>query len=103
MTDGETGKVFTEEDIETHHIVLVKDGGSDKAENLYQLQSACHKQEHIRSQFRGAINYDKVGQAFSRGWKYGLSGMIGNCHVPFFGEVREATFKPYPISMFRVL
>lgn len=37
------------EDIETHHIVLVKDGGSDDAENLIHLHSACHKQEHSKT------------------------------------------------------
>ncbi len=37
------------EDIETHHIVPVKDGGSDDTENLIHLHEACHKQEHILS------------------------------------------------------
>jgi RNA-directed DNA polymerase len=38
--------LFNGESIETHHIVLVKDGGSDDTENLIHLHSACHKQEH---------------------------------------------------------
>ena len=38
--------LFNGEDIETHHIVPVKEGGSDDTENLIHLHSACHKQEH---------------------------------------------------------
>ncbi len=37
------------EDIETHHIVLVKDGGSDDTNNLIHLHKACHKQVHSKS------------------------------------------------------
>ncbi len=37
------------EDIETHHIVLVIDGGSDDTENLIHLHKACHKQVHSKS------------------------------------------------------
>lgn len=44
--------LFNGEDIETHHIVLVKNGGSDDAENLIHLHSACHKQEHSKSKFK---------------------------------------------------
>ena len=40
------------EEIETHHIVLVKDGGSDDIENLIHLHSACHKQEHSKTKFK---------------------------------------------------
>lgn len=44
--------LFNGEDIETHHIVLVKDGGSDDTENLIHLHSACHKQEHSKTKFK---------------------------------------------------
>ena len=44
--------LFNGEDIETHHIVSVKDGGSDDTENLIHLHSACHKQEHSKSKFK---------------------------------------------------
>ncbi len=40
------------EDIETHHIVPVKDGGSNDTENLIHLHSACHKQEHGKTQYK---------------------------------------------------
>ena len=40
------------ERIETHHIVLVKNGGSDDPENLIHLHSTCHKQEHSKSKFK---------------------------------------------------
>ena len=40
------------EDIETHHIVPVKDGGSDDAENLIHLHTPCHKQEHSKTKFK---------------------------------------------------
>ncbi|RMG53552.1 MAG: group II intron reverse transcriptase/maturase [Gammaproteobacteria bacterium] len=44
--------LFNGEDIETHHIVPVKDGGSDDAENLIHLHSACHKQEHNKPKLK---------------------------------------------------
>ncbi len=44
--------LFNGEDIETHHIVSVKNGGSDDTENLIHLHSACHKQEHSKSKFK---------------------------------------------------
>jgi len=34
------------EEIETHHIVPVAEGGSDDVENLQQLHKPCHKQVH---------------------------------------------------------
>ncbi len=40
------------EDIETHHIIPVKDGGSDDTENLIHLHKACHKQEHSKTKFK---------------------------------------------------
>ena len=40
------------EKIETHHIVPVKEGGSNDIENLIHLHAACHKQEHILSKFK---------------------------------------------------
>ena len=44
--------LFNEEEIETHHIVPMKDGGSDDTENLIHLHSTCHKQEHAKSKFK---------------------------------------------------
>jgi len=38
--------LYNGEEIETHHIVPVKDGGSDDTENLIHLHKACHKQVH---------------------------------------------------------
>ncbi|WP_232225261.1 group II intron reverse transcriptase/maturase [Dactylococcopsis salina] len=38
--------LYNGEEIETHHIVPAKDGGSDDAENLVHLHKACHKQVH---------------------------------------------------------
>ena len=40
------------EDIETHHIVPVKDDGSDDIENLIHLHVPCHKQEHSKTKFK---------------------------------------------------
>ncbi|MDJ0746049.1 MAG: group II intron maturase-specific domain-containing protein [Xenococcaceae cyanobacterium MO_167.B27] len=40
------------ENIETHHIVPVKDGGSNDIENLIHLHTACHKQEHSKTKFK---------------------------------------------------
>lgn len=40
--------LFNGEEIETHHIVPVKDGGSDDTENLIHLHKACHKQVHSK-------------------------------------------------------
>jgi len=40
------------EEIETHHIIPVKDGGSNDIENLIHLHAACHKQEHSKSKFK---------------------------------------------------
>jgi RNA-directed DNA polymerase len=38
--------LLNEEEIETHHIVPVAEGGTDDAENLQHLHRACHKQVH---------------------------------------------------------
>ncbi len=38
--------LFNGEEIETHHIVPVAEGGTDDAENLQHLHRACHKQVH---------------------------------------------------------
>ena len=38
--------LFNKEEVETHHIIPVKDGGSDDTENLIHLHSSCHKQVH---------------------------------------------------------
>ncbi|NJQ97017.1 MAG: group II intron reverse transcriptase/maturase [Hydrococcus sp. CSU_1_8] len=42
--------LFNGEEIETHHIVPVAEGGLDDLENLQHLHKACHKQEHSRIQ-----------------------------------------------------
>lgn len=38
--------LFNGEEIETHHIVPVAEGGTDDVENLRHLHSVCHKQVH---------------------------------------------------------
>jgi RNA-directed DNA polymerase len=38
--------LFNGEEIETHHIVPVAEGGTDDVENLQHLHRACHKQVH---------------------------------------------------------
>ena len=40
--------LFNGENIETHYIMPVKDGGSDDTENLIHLHKACHKQVHSK-------------------------------------------------------
>ncbi len=44
--------LFNGENIETHHIVPVKIGGSDDSENLIHLHAACHKQEHSKTKYK---------------------------------------------------
>lgn len=39
--------LFNGEQLHTHHIVPVKDGGSDKQENLVHLHSQCHQNLHM--------------------------------------------------------
>ena len=39
------------EEIETHHIVPVKDGGLGDTKNLIHLHVTCHKQEHNKTKF----------------------------------------------------
>lgn len=41
--------LFNGEEIETHHIVPVAQGGQDDIENLQHLHRPCHKQEHSKS------------------------------------------------------
>jgi len=41
--------LFNGEEIETHHIVLVSQGGLDDLENLQHMHTACHKQVHSKS------------------------------------------------------
>lgn len=41
--------LFNGEEIETHHIVPVAQGGLDSIDNLQHLHRACHKQEHSKS------------------------------------------------------
>ncbi len=45
--------LFNDEEIETHHIVPVKEGGSDDADNLIHLHKSCHKQVHSKSEYKG--------------------------------------------------
>lgn len=45
--------LFNGEDIETHHIVHVKEGGTDDTHNLIHIHKPCHKQEHSRIQVKG--------------------------------------------------
>ena len=40
------------EDVETHHIEPVKDGGTDDTVNLIHLHAACHKQVHSKTKFK---------------------------------------------------
>ena len=40
--------LFNSEEIETHHIVPVAQGGRNDIENLVHLHKACHKQEHSK-------------------------------------------------------
>jgi RNA-directed DNA polymerase len=40
--------LFNGEEIETHHIVPVAQGGLDDLENLRHLHKACHKQVHTK-------------------------------------------------------
>lgn len=44
--------LFNGEEIETHHIVPVKEGGSDDKENLIHLHKACHKQVHSKPKLK---------------------------------------------------
>ncbi len=41
--------LFNGEEIDTHHIVPVTQGGREDIENLQHLHKACHKQEHSKS------------------------------------------------------
>lgn len=38
--------LFNGEELQTHHIIPIKDGGSDRAENLIHLHQVCHRQLH---------------------------------------------------------
>ena len=38
--------LFNGEELHTHHKIRVKDGGTDKAQNLVHLHKACHRHEH---------------------------------------------------------
>jgi RNA-directed DNA polymerase len=42
--------LFNGEEIDTHHIIPVAQGGLDDLENLQHLHKACHKQEHSKTQ-----------------------------------------------------
>ncbi|WP_375502487.1 HNH endonuclease [uncultured Nostoc sp.] len=41
--------LFNGEELNTHHIVPVAQGGRDDIENLQHLHHACHKQEHSKT------------------------------------------------------
>lgn len=41
--------LFNEEELDTHHISPVAQGGLDSIENLQHLHRTCHKQEHSKS------------------------------------------------------
>ena len=43
--------LFNGEEIDTHHIIPVAQGGLDDLENLRHLHKTCHKQEHSKSKF----------------------------------------------------
>jgi RNA-directed DNA polymerase len=43
--------LLNEEEIETHHIVPVSEGGLDDISNLQHLHTPCHKQLHSKSKF----------------------------------------------------
>jgi RNA-directed DNA polymerase len=43
--------LFNEEELDTHHISPVAQGGLDSIENLQHLHRTCHKQEHSKSKF----------------------------------------------------
>jgi RNA-directed DNA polymerase len=45
--------LFNGEEIETHHIVPVAEGGLDDKENLMHIHSSCHKQVHSKTKFKG--------------------------------------------------
>ena len=77
--------LFNGEDIETHHIVLVKNGGSDDTENLIHLHAPCHKQEHSKTKFKAG--------------SMALCRVISNSQARFLGEGREVTLEPYPIKV----
>lgn len=42
--------LFNEEELHTHHKTRVKDGGTDKIDNLIHLHKACHKHAHSGKQ-----------------------------------------------------
>ncbi|MBF2057173.1 MAG: reverse transcriptase N-terminal domain-containing protein [Cyanobacterium sp. T60_A2020_053] len=44
--------LFNGEEIETHHIVPVINGGDDSTDNLVHLHKACHKQVHSKSKLK---------------------------------------------------
>ncbi len=44
--------LLNSEEIETHHILPVKQGGTDDIENLIHLHKACHKQVHTKPSSR---------------------------------------------------
>lgn len=47
------------EQLEEHHIIARKDGGSDDPENKEWRCRACHKYEHTRYALFGSLEYEK--------------------------------------------
>ena len=43
--------LFNGENIDTHHIIPVAEGGLDDIENLQHMHKSCHIQEHTKSKF----------------------------------------------------
>jgi RNA-directed DNA polymerase len=43
--------LFNGEQLHTHHVVPVKDGGTDREENLVHLHSSCHQHLHKGKRF----------------------------------------------------
>ena len=41
-------QLFNGEELHTHHIVWVKDGGTDETENLIHLHKSCHQHLHSK-------------------------------------------------------
>jgi len=68
--------LFNGEQLHTHHLMQVANGGTNCEENLTHLHKACH--QHLHS---------------GRGSELllCLSGLRGNCHEPFFGGKQAAT------------
>lgn len=70
--------LFNGEEIETHHIVSVAEGGTDDVENLQHLHKPCHKQVHktqVKTSLEVRLEPDdgKLSSPVLRGGKRGNS------------------------------